>query len=755
MNRLTIQGQQHLAKRPALYLPNKLTPETLRALYELLGGKACFLSDTGCPPAADLAAELKALGAPVEPFPFRHTTPLAVREQVHKQFETGRSVIYLPGEVARLRGCVSDIPAPYLMSLGSLHISTIPVHVECYGEAIETFVGDVARGGRQVLTILPKLAPGPQAGARALSAWMQCAEEQMQKQPLLGSSLTTLLVRAMRSHPKVEVIDGLTGARANNTKLLGVAMALAKRIRKLKVERLGVILPPGPAAVIATLGCMLAGVTAVMMNYAAPRESIESATQQAGLTHFLTARKFKQKLATFAWPADEQLLFMEDEIKAIGKASLLAHVLMARTLPAALICHNFNTEARKDGDEAVMLFTSGSSGEPMGVVLTHRMILANVAQGCCRITFDNERFLGSLPIFHSFGITVSMMIPLLCGYTICTYPNPTDARKLDELIHEHRLTVLCATPTFARAMLRRADEGTFDSVRYFILGAEKLPRELEDAFMERHHLAVQEGYGLTEAAPVCSGNLPDAPLLESTACYIPGTVRGSVGGILPGMAVRITDLDDDSLELPLTEQGMIWLKGPNMFSGYVDNDELNREVINDGWFKTGDIGHMDLNGFLHLGGRLARFSKIGGEMVPHEGVEQAVNDALGLNPADDGVQVAVTSIPDDQKGEALVLLSALLDLQREEGRRAALARIRAAFSDRAIPNLWIPRHLLPVEQIPILPTGKLDMRRCKLLATEVLTPATEALASAGETLKAAGETLKAASENLIPAPTPA
>ncbi len=767
MNRLTIQGQQNLAGKPALYLPNRLTPESLLALYKLLDGKVCFLTDVGCPPSEALSQQLKATGAVVESFNFRQTTPLAVREQVHRQFEAGRSVIYLPGAVARLRGCVSDLPAPYLMALGSLHISTIPVFVERYGDTIQTFVGDVAEGKREVLCILPKLSPGPQAGARALAAWMESAEENMQKQPLLASSLTTLLVRAMRANPKVEVIDGLTGAAASNTKLLGVSMAFAKRLKKLGVERIGVILPPGPAAVIATLSCLLAGVTAVMMNYAAPRESIESATQQAGLTVFLSARKFKQKLPGFAWPADEQLLFMEDELKGLGKANLLTHILMAKTLPAALICRQFNTEARRDRDEAVMLFTSGSSGEPKGVVLTHRMILANVSQGFCRIIFENEKFLGSLPIFHSFGITVSMMIPLLCGYPICTYPNPTDTRRLDELIREYKLTLLCATPTFARAMLRRADEGNFDSVRYFIMGAEKLPRELEQAFIDRHGLAVQEGYGLTEAAPVCSGNLPDAPPVPGTACYIPGTIRGSVGGILPGMAVRITDLDDDKVILPVTEQGMIWLKGPNMFSGYVGKDELNREVIQDGWFKTGDIGHLDLNGFLHLGGRLARFSKIGGEMVPHEGVEQAVNEALGLNPADDGVQVAVTSVQDEQKGEALVLLSALLDLQREEGRRAAMERIRAAFSARSIPNLWIPRHLLPVEQIPILPTGKLDMRRCKLLAAEVLEPAAEALMSAGETLKTAkentlksasetlktaGETLKTASENLMPKP---
>ncbi len=722
MSKLTIHGRQNIAGKPTFYMPNRLTPESLRALYELLGGNACFLSDTGCPPSAELAQEIAQLGAVVVPFNFRHTTPLKVRSQVCEQFDAGRSVIYLPGEVAKIRGSVADVPAPYLMSLGSLHISTIPVFTCEYGDSVATFAVDAAKGGRQVLCILPKLSPGPQAGARVLAAWYECSAEQMATQPMLNGSLTTHLVQAMRNNPKQEVVDGLTGGSANNTKLLGVAMALSKRIKKLGDARIGVILPPGPGAVIATMACLLAGVTAVMLNYAAPRESIESATRQAGLRHFLTARKFKEKLPTFAWPADEQLFFMEDVLGSIGKASLLAHIVMAKTMPAGLICKLYGTDSRCGDMEAAMLFTSGSSGEPKGVALTHRMLLADLAQSTCRITFDNDRFLGSLPIFHSFGLITTMLLPLITGQLFVTYPNPKDTHKLNELVKKYKLTLLCTTPTFMRSMMRRAQDDTYASVRYLILGAEKLPKPLADEFRARFGFPLLEGYGLTEAAPVCSTNLPDAPLLPGTACYVPGNVPGSVGAPLPGIAIRITDVDDDSRELSLTEQGMLWFKGANFFKGYVGKEELNPEIFRDGWFKSGDIGSMDLNGFITLGGRLSRFSKLGGEMVPHEGVEQAVVTALELDADAEVPLVAITSIPDEQKGEALVLLSAIPEHGRDEGRRAALNTIRSAFAARAIPNLWVPRNLLPVEQIPILPTGKLDLRRCKLLAAESLLP---------------------------------
>ncbi len=728
MSKLTIHGRQNLAEKPTFYMPNRLTPESLRALYDLLGGKACFLSDTGCPPSAELAEAIDQAGAMVVPFNFRSTTPIKVRTQVTEQFDAGRSVIYLPGAVAKIRGSVADVPAPYLMSLGSLHISTIPIFLGEYGESIATLVGDAAKGGRQELTILPKLSPGPQAGARVLEAWYTCSAEQLAQQPLLAGSLTTQLVHAMRSHPKQEVVDGLTGGAANNVKLLGVAMALSKRLKKLGDARIGVILPPGPGAVIATMACLLAGVTAVMLNYVAPRESIESATRQAGLRHFLTAAKFKEKLPTFAWPAEEQLLFMEDLLGSIGKPRLLAHIVMARTMPAAVICKLYGTDSRRGDDEAAMLFTSGSSGEPKGVALTHRMLLADLAQSTCRIIFDNDRFLGSLPVFHSFGLVTTMLLPLITGQFFVTYPNPKDTHRLNELVRKYQLTLLCTTPTFVRSMMRRAQDDTYASVRYFIVGAEKLPQSLADEFLARFNIPLLEGYGLTEAAPVCSTNLPNAAPLPHTVCYVPALVPGTVGAPLPGIAVRITDVDDDTRELPLTEQGMLWMKGPNFFTGYVGREDLNTEIFRDGWFKSGDIGSMDLNGFITLGGRLSRFSKLGGEMVPHEGVEQAVVTALGLDKPSGGEEesgsqlVAITSIPDEQKGEALVLLSAIPAHGREEGRRAALNTIRNAFAARAIPNLWVPRNLLPVEQIPILPTGKLDLRRCKLLAAEALLP---------------------------------
>ena len=511
----------------------------------------------------------------------------------------------------------------------------------------------------------------------------------------------------------------MTHASLPHFKALGVSMAVAKMLRKREDKRIGVILPPGAGGVIATLSCMLAGVTPVMINYASSAAAFASTVRQAGLKTFITARKFMQKLPQFPWPPEEQLILVEDLLTKTPKSTLIANVLKAKMLPASILCRMYDTDARKGNDEAVILFTSGSSGEPKGVVLTHRMLMANVCQCACRLDMTDCRFLASLPIFHSFGMTVNMMLSMMTGCMVCSYPNPTDARTLNELIKRYKLTLVCATPTFARAMLRRADADTFKSVRYFVMGAEKLQPDLEKEFIEKCGVYPMEGYGLTETSPVIGANMPEPERVKGSKFFVPATVRPSIGAMLPGIAIRITDVDDDSRELPLTERGMIWFKGANVFGGYIGRPELNKEIFRDGWFKTGDIGQMDLNGFITLGGRLSRFSKIGGEMVPHEGVELALTEGFGLT-AEDGVQIAIAGVSDPQKGEALVLLSALPQHQKSSQANEILQDIRTMLADKGMPTLWAPKYLVPVESSPVLPTGKLDLRGCKLLAEEAL-----------------------------------
>ncbi len=737
MSPINITGQENIAT-PGFYMPNRLSLEAGRALHHLLGKRVCYMVDSTFPPAPDVmnylrgktipAARLWAMPTPaergedipvIEYFDFRNTTPKAVREQIRRHMQAGRSVVFLPGLLARVRGCLADVPSPFLSAVGSLHIAPVPVFVGHYGDKVDTLFSLTADEGQTQLSILPRLAPGPRTGERLLAAWMQRGAELLAAQPYLSGSVTTRLVHSLRANPNAEITDGVSGATMNYARLLGLAMSMAGMLQERGEARMGIILPPGPSATIAILACFLAGITPVMINYASSGQAFESAVRQAALQSFITERWFMERIPAFPWPSRGKLIIASDLARTVGRKTLLANLLMARTMPAQLICRRYRTDERKGNDEGILLFTSGSSGEPKGVMLTHRMLLANTAQCACRLDLRGARFLSSLPIFHSFGLTVTLILPLLTGSPICTYPSPTDARRLCELMHEQQSTIFCATPTFARAMLRRADkQKTFTSLRHFIVGAEKLPRDLEEAFRTNYGVELLEAYGLTETAPVCTLNEHDAPPLAGSAFYIPGRVEGSIGAMLPGIAVRITDVNDESRELPLTETGMLWYKGANVFGGYLNRPDLNADIFRDGWFRSGDLGSVDLNGFVRLSGRLSRFSKLGGEMVPHEGVERAISEALALPT--DRLSIAITSIPDEQKGEAIVLLSTLPEHQKSSQERAALARIREALATRKFPNLWVPRYIVPVEEIPVLGTGKMDLRRSRMLAEEAL-----------------------------------
>ncbi|PYK85415.1 MAG: hypothetical protein DME40_17720 [Verrucomicrobia bacterium] len=277
-----------------------------------------------------------------------------------------------------------------------------------------------------------------------------------------------------------------------------------------------------------------------------------------------------------------------------------------------------------------MLFTSGSSGEPKGVVLSHHNIIGNVAQFTVMLDAGpDDSLLASLPFFHSFGCTVTLWYPLIEGTPIITYPSPLEAAKNAALVEKYKITVLLATPTFLRAYLRKAEPEQLRRARLVIVGAEKMPLDLSGKFFERFGKRVMEGYGLTETAPVVSVNLPD-PVLERADVTVQPLYRlGSVGKMASGIAAEIRHPETNE-KLSIYDSGMLWLRGPNIFEGYLNDPKRTAEVLRNGWLKTGDIGRLDEDGFLYIEGRLSRFSKIGGEMVPHEVVEQKIINALGM-----------------------------------------------------------------------------------------------------------------------------
>jgi acyl-[acyl-carrier-protein]-phospholipid O-acyltransferase/long-chain-fatty-acid--[acyl-carrier-protein] ligase len=302
---------------------------------------------------------------------------------------------------------------------------------------------------------------------------------------------------------------------------------------------------------------------------------------------------------------------------------------------------------------------------------------------------------------------VTLWYPLIEGVPIVTYPNPLEAVKNAALIERYQLTLLLATPTFLRGYLRKVEPDKLRSLRLVITGAEKLPLDLAKNFEERFNQRVFEGYGLTETSPVVSVNLPEPQPTKPGAHVQPSSRLGSVGKMAPGIAAEIREPETDR-KRSLHETGMLWLRGVNIFEGYLHDAERTADVLQDGWLKTGDIGRFDEDGFLYIEGRLSRFSKIGGEMVPHEAVEHKIVDLLDLSGKDERM-VAIVGVQDEAKGEALVLLSAV-DVD--------LAQLRKQLRESGISNLWIPKRVQRVDSIPVLASGKLDLKKCQELANQ-------------------------------------
>src|SRR5256714_2631257 len=382
------------------------------------------------------------------------------------------------------------------------------------------------------------------------------------------------------------VIDGLDHSELSRAKLLGAASALSRFLRKeFSDKRIAIVLPAGKGSMVANLAVTLAGKVAVDLNFTAGRSANESACKRAELHVAISATPFIERVKDFPWP--ERVLKL-DELMPRLKAQILFWWMMSIFVPTRLLLRLLEIPKRGGHDEAVLLFTSGTSGEPKGVVLSHRNIVGNVSQ--FRELLDAKKedaILASLPFFHSFGSTVTLWYPLIEGVRIVTYPNPLEVAKNAALIEKYKLTLLLATPTFLRGYLRKAEPQQLRSLRLVITRAGKTSLDLAKAFEERVQQRAIEGYGLTETSPVVSVNLPDPQPTRPGQQVQPSSRLGSVGKMAPGIAAEIREPETDR-KLSLHETGMVWFRGVNIFEGYLHDEERTADVLHDGWFKTGD-----------------------------------------------------------------------------------------------------------------------------------------------------------------------
>jgi acyl-[acyl-carrier-protein]-phospholipid O-acyltransferase/long-chain-fatty-acid--[acyl-carrier-protein] ligase len=489
--------------------------------------------------------------------------------------------------------------------------------------------------------------------------------------------------------------------------LLG-ALFLARRLRKVWQGQgmVGILLPPSVPGALVNFAAMLTGRIPVNLNYTSSNETLASCARQCELRTVITSKALLERLKIEV-PGEAILLEDAAANPRFGE-KLLALVMW--WLPARWIEGLVGGKHPTTLDDlATVIFSSGSTGDPKGVMLTHYNIASNIEQlGQTFMLGRGDCLLGVLPFFHSFGFTVTLCLPAVLGVGVVYHPNPLDLSAIGNLVRDYRVTFLLATPTFLQAYLRRCSPEDFGSVQFVLAGAEKLPERLALAFEDTFGVRPLEAYGCTECSPAVAVNTRDfrAPGFRQV-----GSKRGRIGHPLPGVSVRIVD-PETRQPRATGEAGLLLVRGPNVMKGYLGRPDMTAEVLKDGWYATGDIAAIDEDGFLTITDRLSRFSKIGGEMVPHIKIEEKLHELAGVTEQ----SFVVTSVPDGKKGERLVVLYTLPERE--------LQAVLEKLSQSDLPNLWAPRpnQFFRVEQFPLLGTGKLDLRGIRDRALEFSPP---------------------------------
>jgi len=628
----------------------------------------------------------------------------AAMQAARKELEAGHVVcIFTEGSVTRT-GNLLPFKRGMEKIIAGLDIPVIPVHLDGVWGSIFSFAGGQFFGKIRrswpfrVTVSFGAPLPAPVTALAARQAVLELGSNAAQLWPDSRKTLASRFIRVARRHWGQFAMADSTGREMTYGRALTAAVLLAGYVRRKtgSQKMIGLLLPATVGGALANLGVAVAGKVPVNLNFTGGAEAMAYAAAQCEIRTVITSKVF---LAKAKLEAPAGAVYLEDILASVGGAAKLLGLLKARLLPASWL-----TPKRDPDDLATVIFSSGSTGVPKGIMLSHFNLGSNVDAVLQLFALDErDRIVGVLPFFHSFGFMATIWLPLFTGCGVVYHPNPTDAKVIGELVQKYRGTFLLSTPTFCGTYMRKCTREQFASLRFVVVGAEKLREPLRKEFQETFGIDLLQGYGMTEMSPVVAVNSPD--FREGKENQI-GTKHGTVGLPIPGVAVRVVDLDTKE-PLPPGSEGMLLVKGPGRMLGYLNQPERTADVFQGDWYITGDMVKVDEDGFVSITDRISRFSKVGGEMVPHLLVEDMISKACGDAPC------AVTGLPDERKGERLAVLYTDMSLTPEE--------LWRRLSETDLPKLWLPKleNIHRVEELPVLGTGKLDLRRVRTLAQEL------------------------------------
>lgn len=707
--RLDVRDLENLPDGPAILVPNHVSWIDPILLSFAARRPLRFLMERSIYETRGLRWLFRALGA--IPIASRDRQELRDRSlaEAEAAIAAGETVVLFPEGQLTYNGSLTRFRRGFERLAEATGAPVIPAHLDglwgsvfsrrqglSFGDRLRAGrLGIIARFGKPLVNAEPQTT---REAVEALAAESMAERVQDKAKTLPLEFLGT--AKRLWSH---KAVADSTGQDLTFGKALTAAVLLAGllKARLPEAKNVGLLLPPSAGGVLANIALGMLGKVPVNINYTASREALNHAVKTAGLGATITSKRFLAVLKEKGAAAPpENLLFLEDLLPLIPKWKKTLTYLALRILPRPVAAALWFRRAPRALDEtATVLFTSGSSALPKGVELTHANIRSNIEM--VREVFPRspaDVVLGVLPFFHSFGYTVSLWFPLTAGLGAAYHPNPLDADAIGVLAAKHKPTILLGTPTFLMRYVQRVPAESFASLKLVVAGAEKLRGTIADAFEAKFGVRPYEGYGATELSPVAAVALPDVGPQK-------GSKEASVGKPLPGTAMRVVD-PETFAPLPYGTQGLLLVKGAHVMKGYLGEPKKTAEVLKDGWYATGDLAVIDRDGFVTLAGRLSRFSKLAGEMVSHVAVEEKLQQASGLPEQ----AFVVASAPDEKRGERLIVLYA--------GWEGDIDRLLAKAKEAGLPPFWTPAasDFHRIEKIPLLGTGKLDLKAIKELA---------------------------------------
>lgn len=650
--------------------------------------------------------------------------PEAAMEKARKALLRGEAVVVFPENAMTSTGNMNRFRLDYSSAVRDVSdVTLLPFYVQglwgsSYSMADAGFKDLVHTGGRIVTVAFGDALPIDTDAVQvkravqelSITAWSSFIRT---LRPVASAWIRT--AKHVGSGPSVYSPDG---KHFSGYSLATAALSFAKIIDKLTAgeQRVGILIPPSGPGIIVNMACLVKGRTVYNLNYTNTPEVMDYCCGIADVKTIITARVFIDKLKQKGQDMDKLLskykvYYMEDLKGMLSKRTLITNFMRVVFLPTWYLEMRFFKKVSLD-DVATVIFSSGSEGNPKGVELTHFNLMGNIKQCESALNPGHEDvFLGLLPLFHAFGFSITTMLCLVEGIPVATCPDPTDAKLVGRVCAEFKVTFLVATGTFLRmwGMSKHVHPLMFSHVRAIYAGAEKIREDVRQLYRTKFKIEIFEGFGCTETTPVAAVNTKDV-LMDDYKTVLQGNKPGTVGAPLPGTQFRIVD-PDTLEELPVGEDGLILTGGAQIMKGYLKNPEKTAQAIVEingkRWYKTGDKGHVDEDGYLTIVDRYSRFAKLGGEMVSLGSVDFKISET----PYFEGVDHFTVAVPDGSKGEKIALLFAG-DITEDEARE----RIRKV----GLPPLMVPAYVVKLDDLPKLGSGKCDFQTGKKLAIEKL-----------------------------------